>query len=229
MALWEYLGAGSWTTKLLLHLNQNATDSSWNWNNWEPTNIIWTWWMVWSWSASFSWDGTIAINNKVINNSSFSISFWIKTWTHWAWINTCIIDNTWFSWFNRWVIIWQFSWNLHKLYTRIMEWSNNFWNTLVSNTNIDDNIWHHIVYTYTNDTSTNWINLYIDWNLDNQKTAISSMWVATNNLYFWRSSDTAQYYFKWTKDEIIIELWKIWSATDAKKHYTYSKWLYWIL
>jgi hypothetical protein len=41
MTLGEYLGAGSGTTKLLLHLNGNSTDSSGNNNNGTDTAITW--------------------------------------------------------------------------------------------------------------------------------------------------------------------------------------------
>ena len=149
--LWEYIWAWSSTTKLLLHLDWNANDSSLNWYNWTPTNITWVDGKLGSWSASSSWNWYITTTSPILSDIPFTVSMYIKTiW----WTNVCIVDNSGFAWFNRWVILWQFTSYPWKFYTRIMEWTNNFWNTLVSNTSINDNKWHNIIYIHI------YINLY---------------------------------------------------------------------
>jgi len=73
--LWEYLGASSSISKLIYHLNWDATDSSWNWNNGTATNISYVSGKLWSGSASFNW------TNAKISVNQTSIWTWIRTFS----------------------------------------------------------------------------------------------------------------------------------------------------
>lgn len=78
--LGEYLGAGSGTTKLLLHLNGNSNDSSGNENNGTDTNTTYS-----QDNGKFGQGVECATNGRVyiadnlgINGSNITISVWLK-------------------------------------------------------------------------------------------------------------------------------------------------------
>ena len=220
MALWQYLGAGSWTTKLLVHLNWDATDSSWNWNNWTPTNIIWTWWIVWSWSASFNG------SNSYIKTSSINIVWWQPNISVVCWL---YINSSW-----EYHFIWQD--NISTRIWQIQTTTNNWLNAVVftdnSNSSYSSTInnvlttnkryciwftrnsnWNIIIYVNWVPATLAWSNT-LSWNINN----------ASLGLEIWRRDYWPQpFYLNWKLDEVIIEN-RLWSATEFKKHYTASKW-----
>lgn len=214
MALWEYLGAGSWTTKLLLHLNWDATDSSGNWNNWTPTNIIWPWGKVWSWSAS--WNGTNSKIDLPLN----------------------LLNNTW-DWSIRWIIkpsnTTQSFWHIflqekssttQHIKAIVQDWAtlkylnsnNTAW--ISTSVTLNTNTFYPFVFSFSSST---WWKMYVNWNLvwsDTQVwTTWNPYWVNQTALFYRNNAN----YFAWIIDEIICENRTI-SEQEVKKYCTASKW-----
>ena len=216
--LWEYLGAGSSTTKLLLHLNWNANDSSGNWNNLTPTNIIWTNWIIWNWSANCNTNSFLSIN------SALWIDWWNITVMLKLKINTQIT-----SWFSD---IFD-NWNTNTKTLYVIDYDYNWWTRRlrfhrVKNGVIDNFFTYNITLIpwkiYTIWLKYNWSNLYwyVNWVL---------VWniVASGN---WTSNFTSRTYINWAWnwiwnqclfDEVIIEN-RVWTDNEIKKYYTYSQW-----
>lgn len=212
--LWEYLGVGSWTTKLLLHLNWDATDSSGNWNSWTSTNIIWTWWIVWSWSASFNGStSNIIITWLNINITNFTFNCWIKPTSIPAWSDFWEI----FWIFNSsaqyivWLMLYQ-----QRYYTLQWAWWTNW---IIQPITPTPTAWATEMLTVV--WSTTAIKLYRNW------TQIWTAWIWSfswiiNQIKIWN------WKYIWLIDEFIFET-RDWNDAEIKKEYTYSKWLYWIL
>lgn len=213
MALWEYLGAGSWTTKLLLHLNGNANDSSWNSNNGTATNVSWVGGKLWSGSASFN--GTtsnIASSYSPNITSAITFNFWYKTSANYSGGSWVMLWKFPWSWDNYWVWL-----NTSNQLTFFVWWSSN-WS--VSDTVTSNNWqWNMVTALY------NWTNiqLYKNWVLIWQTASWTSS--PTWNMSIWRFWDFNWFYFNWQIDECIIEN-RWWSVQEIKKYYTFAKWLY---
>jgi hypothetical protein len=78
--LGEYIGAGSGTTKLLLHLNGDSTDSSGNANNGTDTNITYGLGYGKLGQGSHTTDGKISFGNPFIGDktSNRTFSIWLR-------------------------------------------------------------------------------------------------------------------------------------------------------
>jgi len=84
--LGEYLGAGASTTKLLLHLNGNSTDSSGNGNNGTDTNITYSL-ANGKFGQGAGFNGTSSTITHTVPNfgtGNFTISAWINTSQSWT-------------------------------------------------------------------------------------------------------------------------------------------------
>ena len=224
MALWEYLWTWSWTTKGLYHLNWNANDSSWSWNNLTPSNISWVWWKIWSWSARFNWSSSYASNvSPIIPYWAKIISVLIKT--TWTWVQYICwnsqVDST-----KNWTFLWMNGWAVNF---NVTDWS---WTSTVEISwisTVNDWKWHLVTVTWDWTTWTDSAKLYIDWVLDVTDTPTKTTEPTADNwLYIWRQPIVANYYFDWDIDEIIIEN-RAWTTNEVKKHYTYQKGLFWII
>lgn len=82
MSLGEYIGAGSGTTKLLLHLNGNSTDSSGNGNSGTDTNITWVdgkFGKCASFNGSSSYITIPYSSSLDLGTGGFTIIHWFKT------------------------------------------------------------------------------------------------------------------------------------------------------
>jgi len=232
MALWEYLWAWSWTTQWLYHLNWNATDDSWNWNNLTPNNISWVWGKIWSWSASFNWSSSYLTHPTLLDNwlSSWTISFWFKTtWTsgarliskEWPSGNPYIFIISINTYARPWQVILSNSWGI-------------FGANVVESTCTNCNDWerHNVVCTW-NSSGRDSLKIYIDWeegyNLlgDTWWDTWSILADTTKDIFIWKRYNNSNY-LDWEIDEIIIEEWN-WTAEEVKKYYTYQKGLFWIL
>lgn len=219
--LWEYLGAGSSTTKWLYHFNWNADDSSWNWNNLTPTNITWVWWIVWSGSASFNWSNS---------HLYWLCNFWItNTYTiNWKW-KTSILPTSWnlYNFFIKWETSSSLNWfdcalynnawtyQLYMTHADWVWWTSYSWN--IPTPTINTNYNYTLIFTWTN------IFLYINWSLLSSQPAARIIVSATNNFYVWYNGIANIRRFNWIIDELIIEP-TVWSAEKVKKYYTYSQW-----
>lgn len=216
MALWEYLGAGSWTTKLLLHLNGNANDVSWNSNNGTATNISWVGGKLWSGSAS--WNGTNSKIDLPLN----------------------ILNNTW-DWSIRWIIkpsnttqsfgmifiqeklnTTQHSKAISLDWTTLKYLNSNNTAWVSSSVTLNTNTFYYFLFSFSAST---WWKMYINWNLvwsDTQVwTNTNPFWVNQTSLFYRNNAN----YFAWIIDEIICENRSI-SGEEAKKYYTFARWLY---
>ena len=223
--LWEYKWAWSGTTKGLYHLNWNANDSSWNWNDWTASNVSWVWGKIWSWCASFNWTNS-SINNSNTTNiwNKYTISAWFySTATSWARTIVSISDRN------------SSPENLINIYINAtsntaiaMEYANSSWNLQYPNISSTPNLkdkWYNIVVTVDE-----WfISIYLNWvSYPITNNNVTSKLINTY-LNIWQlKTNNNLYYFNWLIDEVIIEN-TAWSANKVKKQYTYSKWYYALL
>lgn len=160
---WRYQIPRNWLVWEWL-LNWNALDSSWYWNNWTPTNVIWAatdiWYQAQCWS--FNWSAYI----NLASSSAIDLS-----WNNWT---ICFIVKPTLTWWDRW-IIWKktsfgnLNWEIWKQSAnKLVMW---IWNSL----------WWWVIdwnYTFTNNKivncviTRNWtsFSLYIDWVFINTQT-----------------------------------------------------------
>jgi hypothetical protein len=222
MALWEYIGAWSGTTKLLLHLNWNATDSSWNGNNWTATNVSWVGGRLWSGAASFNWTtSSIFCPSSFVNNQDLTTLKWVNISSNPS--SQSVILN-----------IWTDNQSLVKLYY-ITTW----WLQYLRLSTTDDwaytasyqislawawwvQIWTVKSWT-TQKIYLNWIQVWSTWNSWTNLQSLFTQWVSV-----WKNNYDNTQFFNWIIDEIVIEN-RAWSDVEFKKQYTYQKWLYWII
>ena len=226
MALWEYIGAWSGMTKLLLHLNWNANDSSWNGNNWTATNVSWVGGRLWSGSAS--WNGTnakIQLPNPIINTwTVVSFCLWVNNWAASQAADTTIITNQLDSSWLKGFVIWQRpnAWNSWNLF--YWDW---LWNFQWINTNLfalDVWVWTHIWWVI------NWnnIKIYKNWSLLSNATYANNINLTTTSNMSLLSWVWSNRYFNGQIDEVIVEN-IAWTDAQMKKQYTSQLWRYWIL
>jgi hypothetical protein len=217
--LWEYLGAWASTTKGLFHLNWGATDSSWNGNDWNPTNISWVGGKLWSGSASLN--GTNAYislwTNNIIPTTSWqpiTISFWMKSNVPQSWwsVKQVITLRWWFEfWFDHTVAAYR--WAFSYANSWLTYWSS--WATSLSSW-----VWYHIVWIY----DWNAIKMYTNWVISWSVSIWTQVRYADNNNTIW-ASFLNWAFFNWLIDEVIIEN-RAWTEQEIKKYYTFSRWLY---
>lgn len=219
MALWEYLGAWSWTTKGLYHLNWDSTDSSGNWYNWTDTDITYVLGKLWSWAASWNWTSA-----RILISSNLWIDWWNSTFniriklnseiSTWEWLflhqsnNTSKVDFMIKYQYNSWTRRIQFVRNRWGIATNTYDYNITLW---TSN-------WYNIIWTY------DWSNikLYVDWAFIWQ-TACSWNWAVTaNNSVALLSYNSTTWWANAIIDEVIIEN-RAWTAEEVRRYYTYSR------
>jgi len=216
--LWEYLWAGSWTTKGLYHLNWNANDDSWNSNNWIASNISWVWGRIWSWSASFN-----GINSYIYTWVKYLS--WTNTWTILIWFKT---TETW---------LWQIFWNnTNVTSTKSIQIAMEFTKlaigvssgtTSVASHSAWYNNWEWHQCWFTRDWTT--FKTIADWEVIKEQFFSENINPSpTYPCYMWKQPYYSDRYLDWEIDEAIVES-RAWSASEIKKHYTYSKGRFWIL
>jgi hypothetical protein len=213
--LGEYLGAGASTTKLLLHLNGNSTDSSGNNNNGTDTNITYS-----QANGKFGMGAGFnsASNSKIVFGSVITpmgqktISLWLKNnQDSWCFIlrncfngnssNGIGVDNSGSFEINR------------SSGTKVL--------SISPTTNVKDNVWHNVIFTWDGTTNANMVKLYVDGKLESQATAnYTETLTPTYNLTLGQYNDS--YDYTGALDEVIIEN-RAWSAEEVKKYYTNSR------
>lgn len=217
----EYLGAGNGTTKLLLHLNGNSTDSSGNGNNGTDTNITYS-----QANGKFGQGAGFNGTSSVVNFSSFGITgnsartygVWIKPSS----VNVlrCImgcVPNT------------LKAGKTCMLYQAVVASGDimivfNAADFHTAGSKIIANEWNFICFTY-NGTSltTDNVKIYIN-GVSQSLTKLGTTTTADtlpdkNRLGY---DDMAGRYFNGAIDEVIIEN-RAWTASEVKKYYTYAK------
>lgn len=224
MALWEYLWAWPNTTKLLLHLNWDANDSTGNGNNWTR------WWTtayangkLGSQCASFNGSSYITIwNNAMFASTTLSMFLWVK-------FNS--VSSLQYIWLCE-------SWGYELVYIRISNvagayrlnfitwtwsWFSDWWNDSwwIPITNFTTWVWYHIWFTQSWTT----IRQYVNWAEFSNYTSSGNFKTLTWTYKWWLSANVNRY--NWLIDEVIIEN-KAWTPEQIKKYYTYAKWRFWI-
>lgn len=214
MSLGVYNGAGAGTTKLLLHMEGDATDSSGNSNNGTSTNITYSqangrfgqgagfngsssYINIGTRSSvlnTFTWGHSIKCNN--ISNGHLFVATQSST----GGIQTKVSDG-----------------GNHKIQLSI--WNGSTTTTLVSNKSVDDNVWHNVIFTRNGSIA----KVYIDGVLDNTKTNMYTTTITPQAVdsCIGRHPSGVQYY-SGLAEEIFDEDGE-WSAEEVKKYYTNSR------
>ena len=217
--LGEYLGAGSATTKLLLHLNGNSTDSSGNGNNGTDTAITYS---AGKFGQGAGFNGS---NSKIALSSTFTDL--TSNWTVSMWVKRGATGNNIYPLFSRWKSTTQerqlyiyFSSNaISGRQDKIQVDIPYIKAILTSSTTITDSNYHLITVTKN---STTW-SIYIDGSLSSSIVDASSQESAqTTSPYIGHNLPDVTTYFNGSLDEVIIEN-RAWTASEVKKYYSYAK------
>lgn len=224
--LGEYLGAGSGTTKLLLHLNGDANDSSGNGNNGTSTNITYSQANgKFGQGAGFNGSSSKSVSSTAVGgnvNDAKTMICWVKIGSDLSGGNTYSSISSWK--FNTNVYIfgyWRES-NINKfIFTRdranvgsqFVNFDNptaaSGWYCLIgtlSGTDLSFYVNGNLVNTITVSTATGALDLGVGWAIGIGPNGTSG-------------------YFNGSIDENIYEV-RAWSAEEVKKYYTMTKGFY---
>jgi len=211
----EYLGAGSGTTKLLLHLNGSSTDSSGNNNNGTDTNI--------TYGLGNGKFGQGALFNGSSSNISISDTASLKITgniTISAWINpssapkfTCVAG----KFLNSTNKSYWLAFNGGKAGMFISTNGSNQTGEAFSQA-LSNGVWYNVIGTYDG-TNTK---IYVNGSLANSIGQTGGIYDSTGSFAVGKLGSLSSDYFPGKIDEVIIEN-RAWTASEIKKYYTYSK------
>lgn len=218
MSLWEYLWAGSWTTKALYHLNGDTNDSSGNWLNW-------TWIGTWAYTAGKFWQCANFSGTNMIYTSDDTAISWTSV-THFVWVkstwdNQYITSRDWYAgWAAFYMAIWEGTANKLNI---LLTGTTNTWRQ-VSTSSIND--WNRHLVWFTYDGAN--LKIYIDTKLE--ATNAQTWWITATSrpiLIWWRRNSAWLPYniyrwLVWQIDEIIMEH-SVWTQSKINKYRTYTK------
>ena len=219
----EYLGAGSGTTKLLLHLNGSSTDSSGNNNNGTDTAITYVdgkFGKCASFNGSSSYIQIPYSSSLDLGTSGFTIIHWFKTTqtsvgqfihrqensgSHFQIIGTSINVIS------------------GKLHFELRGSENTFYD-LNSATSYNDGNWHCYIAVSTGSGGN--MNIYVDGELDATRSigattinfGASTVLTIGSGYQSWAANRFD--YYNGLLDETIID--RVWTASEIKKYYTNS-------
>ena len=212
----EYIGAGSGTTKLLLHLNGNSTDSSGNGNNGTDTAITY---VDGKFGKCASFNGssskinlpTASLNTAL--STAITISMWVKfnattDGQYLFALNSSPGDSP--------EIRLKTGYSAGNLTFEWAVYDNNDYQADVSKIIPYDTNWHHVLVV----GATNDFRIYIDNSLGTTATSGSFNIDNIGELALGRYSYGVAY-FNGSMDEVIIEN-RAWTASEVKKYYTNS-------
>lgn len=226
MSLGEYIGAGASTTKLLLHLNGNSTDSSGNGNNGTDTAITYS-------QANGKFGQGAGFNGSsskivIADNPSLRISGNI-TMSFWAYLTSRPTSNG---------LLYTF---ISKKYNGVNQgyyfdlFNNTGTNTIIRCGSYSQPVDYNTVSNFTNselNVWVNWVGIYdgTAWKLYKNGNLISSTNRASGAISSNEEVDIGSLsfqgsfarYLNGTIDEVIIEN-RAWSASEVKKYYTHTK------
>ena len=207
MSLGEYIGAGSGTTKLLLHLNGNSTDSSGNGNNGTDTNISYSQANgKFGQGAGFNASGLITTNLIFGGNDNQTRNIWFKL------ANTTQNGDLLYDFDNTTHVSFELKFNAGNLaFNRIKQ------GVVVQSTNgsfSDATSWHLATCTYDGST----IKLYVDGKRLGTDTAASGdgKTVSTSINHIGCNG------YVGNLDEAIFENYA-WTPQEVAKYYTMTK------
>ncbi len=219
--LGEFIPSSS--TKLLLHLNGNSTDSSGNGNNGTDTNITYS-----QANGKFGQGaGFTAVSNSKITMPS-SIIQGAKTVS--LWVNHT--QNTFFRYIDNSSVFNQNGFNIFhggtspnfELVTEMHQSSSPIFVLRQQPTSISDGKWHNIIHTWDGTTGTNSAKMYLDGVLVAQATPSREEDNAPERALT-LGEYNSQYDYNGAIDEVIVEN-RAWSAEEIKKYYTMTKGYY---
>jgi len=204
--LGEYLGAGASTTKLLLHLNGNSTDSSGNGNNGTDTNITYSL-ANGKFGQGAGFNGSSSgISTTLTGASVFTVSLWINTTTTtggYIFNRNAAADNANYG----------LTFASNKL--SLGSFSGSTGLNVNGNTTITNGVWYQVVCVVNGASSI----LYLNGSVDG--TGALQTHTSGTNFRLGNTGHSTQYY-SGKIDEVIVED-RIWTASEIKKYYTYSK------
>lgn len=215
----EYIGAGSDTTKLLLHLNGNSNDSSGNGNNGTDTNITYSQANgKFGQGAGFNGSSSkVTITNTILPSTAtnYTISAWINTANDTT-EKTIISDRYGGSYVYKYRF---FVEPTTKVLKHIIY--NGSLTQLTSSGAIPATTWTHVAVTVTVSGT---CYLYINGNQDGSAsyTVGSYPSAANRSTIGVITGPVTEGYFNGSIDEVIVEN-VAWSAEKVKKYYTMTK------
>jgi len=214
----EYIGAGSATTKLLLHLNGNSTDSSGNGNNGTDTNITYgLGYGKLGQGASFNGSSSKIVFGDVLDfeyNKAFSISIWFKTSSAGYGALVAKQSNT--------------TGNGYAIYVNPsskieVQLNGGSSATVFGNTNVADGNWHNVLVVKTTSTNIEDVKIYLDGENDTASSSGTLTATISNAITFAIGCrDSVNLFFNGYIDEPFVEN-RAWSAEEIKKRYTFAK------
>ena len=228
--LGEYLGAGSGTTKLLLHLNGNSTDSSGNGNNGTDSNISYVAGKFGQCAQLANTSKSSIVSTSDLNlQSAFTISAWVYQTSNGTGTsyeeNILTKDNETTN--NR---SWRFciTGPAETGKTRFLRFIYNVPSNLsvFSASGISLNTWTNVIIVSTQGTYTFYINGVASGNGNTNITPVyqgtAPLCLGVLSIYSYLESLIGSI------DEVIVEN-RAWSAEEVKKYYTYSKGMFGIV
>lgn len=235
--MWEYLWAGSATTKWLYHLNWNSNDSSWNSYNWTDNNISYVdgrFWQCASFNGSssiinlsnaawFSWNQARTIIARIKPSSMPHTNWLYNIFSNWA--NSSGQDFSFILYDSN-----SSGWLANQTVFYIRRYQNDQASIDIRDT-INTTNWRMVAITYnwvSSGTATlgAWLRFYLNGveiernpstdyrNNQSFSTAQSNVSIGGTNMYGG--------YFLWLIDEVITEARER-TAIEMQKYYTFAK------
>jgi hypothetical protein len=220
----EYLGAGSGTTKLLLHLNGSSTDTSGNGNNGTDTSITYSQ-ANGKFGQGAGFNGSSSAIN--LNKTASSLGFSTSTMTYSVWFKTTasgsqyyligVPNNSGFTFYGFGGLRVNSSTTAGFVFYNT---GGTFYESYPTVGTLNDGNWHNIVVTLD---GSNW-KIYFE-GLLKATTAYTGS-ISYDGSRFpavgARVENSFGNYWNGSIDEVIIEN-RAWSAEEIKKYYTYAK------
>lgn len=228
MSLGGFIGSWSWTTCLLLHCNESSgdlADSSGNSNTASVTYITMNPWRIWWKSAWFNGSSSKLI---IANNANLNLT-WDQTYVMrvklssqpLTWLQFRLRDNSGSSPYGMYISYVEGTWM--KLAMAYSSAASTVYPQTLTNW-VRYMLW--FVHSDTSDYDEIFVNGVSIWKAT-WKTANPA--VQNKNKYIWVEGDgSVKKWFPWDIDEVIIEN-RGRTPTMMQKHYTYTKWRFWII
>lgn len=208
--LGEYLGAGSGTTKLLLHLNGSSADSSGNNNNGTDTAITYS-----QANGKFGQGAGFNGSSSFISFANTGFPLGSTSFTNAIWFKSSSTSSQ--AIYGYGTVAANGYRNCLGLFNTGKFYFTGFGADLDSGFTVSDGKWHRGVVTYNGTTMI----LYVD---GVQKgTGSVTLNVQSGTSVFLGKTAQNDTYFNGAIDEAVFENGVVWSADKVKKDYTYNK------
>ena len=222
--LGEYLGAGASTTKLLLHLNGNSTDSSGNGNDGTTNGIDY---VNGKFGQAASFNATsdyIEIQNESAfdfeRNMPFTISLWAK-------FNSTGVIRIFLSKqlaSGNYTGIGFYTDTINKIHTQLSNtYQTNNLEVCTNNAFTDTTNFHNYIWTYNGSSQASGALIYVDGVAQTMSVVYNNLTASIlNDIKVRIGNRASNYNFNGIIDEVIWEN-VVWTPEYIKKYYTYSK------